>query len=796
MPDQITLERRDFEADETSFYAIRKEGLQLAQAFCGGVWSDYNLHDPGVTSLEHLCYGLTDLMHRTGFPTADYFTGEDGFVPEAVGMYKPETILPCGPVTGDDLRKYLFDWLEGVENVWVEALPGGLWQILLRVGAEADTEALVAQAEEAYHGVRGLGEDLLEVVVFIDDPHTLEADVELDGTRAPSQVMAEIYHVCNGLLAPGIRPESPSDLKDDGEELSTVFDGPLTRHGILSRCALSSVVERVSVTEVIGAVRQVGGVLAVKKLCFVKDGLRHFVCIEREHKGCVLSLVIPKRASENRVALFHEGKKIAVPMEPFKGLFSALEFGDRRPASHDPGALYALPEGVYRNFGAYPSIQNHFPNVYGINAFGVPESFPPERKAAAMQLKGYLALMEQFLADGMATLDAMPELFSPDPKVRKSRFGTFLNGRFIAGMDALRTKKKPEAAHVALLKRHDAFHARRNAFLSHLLSLYGESVAPEPLRRADHYFGDTALDEALIQVRTAFLKRLPELSAHRRRGAQLMKPSGEERNIPPFQVKSELLLGCYRLHGGSLTQPITRDSLTLVSDAHYLGSHEGSLAVGGEGEDPLHMEPVPPADKKPRLTCNAVGGLMDAIAPFQQHLLFDSLLRGGVSLSRYRLVSLSSCDDVQIAFSVGGTWIRLGSARHVWNASRLVHLLRRYLIYLNMATEGMHVVEHLLLRPLPDNAETPLDAFYTQRVSILFPDWTDRFDNEVFRTTAMEVVSKNLPVHLLPAFHFLSFNGMQQFETLWFSWQSAVEDGDLDQRESLAQSLRCLLERL
>ena len=33
----------------------------LLQELCGETWTDYNLHDPGVSILEQLCYGLTDL---------------------------------------------------------------------------------------------------------------------------------------------------------------------------------------------------------------------------------------------------------------------------------------------------------------------------------------------------------------------------------------------------------------------------------------------------------------------------------------------------------------------------------------------------------------------------------------------------------------------------------------------------------------------------------------------------------------------------------------------------------------
>ena len=46
------------EADNASFVALRSLGIDYTQALSGRVWTDYNLHDPGVTILEQLCLSL------------------------------------------------------------------------------------------------------------------------------------------------------------------------------------------------------------------------------------------------------------------------------------------------------------------------------------------------------------------------------------------------------------------------------------------------------------------------------------------------------------------------------------------------------------------------------------------------------------------------------------------------------------------------------------------------------------------------------------------------------------------
>ena len=50
---------------------LRDEGLEYLQAISGHLWTDYNIHDPGVTLLELLCYAITDLDQRLSMNIAD-----------------------------------------------------------------------------------------------------------------------------------------------------------------------------------------------------------------------------------------------------------------------------------------------------------------------------------------------------------------------------------------------------------------------------------------------------------------------------------------------------------------------------------------------------------------------------------------------------------------------------------------------------------------------------------------------------------------------------------------------------
>jgi hypothetical protein len=93
------------EAIGLDFATLTAEGIAALQRLCGKVWTDYNLHDPGVTILEQLVYGLTDLAYRTEFDIADYLSCPDGSIRyEELALYAPARIFAGQALTANDYR--------------------------------------------------------------------------------------------------------------------------------------------------------------------------------------------------------------------------------------------------------------------------------------------------------------------------------------------------------------------------------------------------------------------------------------------------------------------------------------------------------------------------------------------------------------------------------------------------------------------------------------------------------------------------------------------------------------------
>ncbi|MEM7038779.1 MAG: hypothetical protein AAF570_17470, partial [Bacteroidota bacterium] len=104
------------------YEALRALGIAHIQKLAGEIWTDHNVHDPGITALELLAYAITDLSNRTAYPMRDLIT-EDPTAPLTVNdsFHTAANIFPNNPITINGFRKLLID-VEGVRNAWLNVI--------------------------------------------------------------------------------------------------------------------------------------------------------------------------------------------------------------------------------------------------------------------------------------------------------------------------------------------------------------------------------------------------------------------------------------------------------------------------------------------------------------------------------------------------------------------------------------------------------------------------------------------------------------------------------------------------
>lgn len=104
--------------DYLDFNKLRTEGINYLGKLAGKIWTDHNLHDPGITILEVLCYAMLDLGYRTNLPVADILATDPQLLKPEDNFFTPAQILTNNPLTINDYRKLLID-IPGIRNAWL-----------------------------------------------------------------------------------------------------------------------------------------------------------------------------------------------------------------------------------------------------------------------------------------------------------------------------------------------------------------------------------------------------------------------------------------------------------------------------------------------------------------------------------------------------------------------------------------------------------------------------------------------------------------------------------------------------
>ena len=129
MKEAVSIDRTYKPIPAADFKLLLDEGLTAIQQMAGKNWTDYNIHDPGVTILEQLCYALTELGYRSNFDFEDLLASQSRAKNPSYSetntkdtFYTAANILHSHPVTIKDYRKAMIDRIYGLRNIWIEPL--------------------------------------------------------------------------------------------------------------------------------------------------------------------------------------------------------------------------------------------------------------------------------------------------------------------------------------------------------------------------------------------------------------------------------------------------------------------------------------------------------------------------------------------------------------------------------------------------------------------------------------------------------------------------------------------------
>ena len=447
-----------------NFDSLRAKGIELVQGFSGHAWSDFNLHDPGVTILEHLSYAITDMAYRTHFDIRDLLTDINGNINTARNLfYSRRDILASNPVTVNDLRKLVLDSIPGVYNVWLEKIYSnqnsgyikGLYKVVIQLFDEDPEpvdpdmteeqarayrvtleEDIIARVRNAVLDHRNLGEDYVDFSILRRCVIEVEADIVIDRHVQAEEILAEAYSAIQNTLNPPILFYSETDLFAKGFTLEEMYSGPALEHGFLLDTELDPRIKAMDPADLLKSTRSrildpsdiLKSIAAIPGVLYVRD---FNVKANGEYRQIPFRLLSDEYAyfSFNREAraikLSNENNDIQVRESLFYSILNKKsDFSKRKfiKGLHQPEDNAAL-KGAYRNVGHYYSFQYLFPPVYGLNidkmdtepsrGIQTDERFTVA-KAKAKQLKAYLMFFEQVLANYLSQLANIDQLLTAE----------------------------------------------------------------------------------------------------------------------------------------------------------------------------------------------------------------------------------------------------------------------------------------------------------------------------------------------------------------------------------------------
>ena len=753
------------------FNQLKQQALADIVQLAAKRWTDYNLHDPGITLLEQLCFSLTELEYRCDFTTEDLLTSEGGTIDyQALGLVAPQHILSCRPTTAEDYRRYLLDCLPQLADIHLvtDNLTGLFRAVAVAADNSQSAAELSADIRRCYSSQRNLGEQLGEIAVLQPLLCQPEAMLQLRASADPVEVVAELYYRCRQLLQQNSERQSYAALLAQGLSYPQLFTGPLTPGGVLVH---STEPISVQLEAFFQPLQHIEGVEQLQQFALRCDNQLYFDSLPLQQGLALYRLVSPELSNAAAITLYLGDKPISVDLSAVQQRYQQKLFHQHSRYLQPADQLCPLPQGRYRPLAQYHSLQQLLPVNYGF------QQNPAQLTGAQWQLKGYLLLFEQLLANFLAQLQQLPRLYSPD-SLDQSYYWQQLNDSQFSGIGRLYPDNMA-AQLSAIYQQVDHALARKHRLLDHLLALYGESLNQHSLQHYDYYHAGQSGAARRLQQKVRYLKQIVVMTRDRVAApdhyASLWRDA-----VGGFVQKQALLLDLGQT-AQSLTTAVLRYKLRLSSKRQLQ-----SLYLDETHADGL-LHPVP-SIRLPFASDSARARRRLATAAcLQGDVVPQQLLQSGINLQHYRITQQGR--DYQLLLKVPHSqqdeWWLCGSFRQYRGAVILANCLSRFLCQLSCQSEGLHVVEHLLLLPAKSQARVPA-SFYNGQLTVLCPNWTARFADQGFQQLVTESVQLNCPAHLVCQVLFISFERMHRFERLFKYWRSAVKAGQPLQDSSVA----------
>ena len=456
------------------YHFLRKEAISNTQKISGENWTDYNIHDPGVTILEQFSYALTDIAYRTNLniETLLFHGGNRDQVVQSNALYQPGDIFPSSPITLSDYRILILDHFPTkISNCWLENITDhkegilGLYNIVLLLKSDIGTtehDYIKEGVRKLFVSNRNLCEDLNDIKILQSEKVSISADIDIYQDEDAEDILAEILFEVESYFNPSVHFYTLEELEQQGKTLDQIFDVPSFKHGFITSEQLSGKPKEFYVSKIADHILKVKGVRGLHSLSVTQGGIPINGDTISVDDDKYLTLGLLKNDDDS---------------DPFQGFNITMFKGGVINNYLKSAVLYSLEikeAKTNRNYEiktrtkdtskaniktaelvSYESVQKSFPGIYGVGDYTPAKEEGSLRIAQSNQLKAYLMFFDQIMANHLAQLSKLSELFSID-NIDAQKIRTYYTQRLnknISGVEELLKHKLPALS--LLVKRRD-----------------------------------------------------------------------------------------------------------------------------------------------------------------------------------------------------------------------------------------------------------------------------------------------------------------------------------------------------
>lgn len=527
------------------------------------------------------------------------------------------------------------------------------------------------------------------------------ASLKIDSNLEAEEIMANVFLTITEYFSPGIKRSSFDTEYEKANDLSVLFDGPLLKDGFISSSSLQAPRKQINTRELIRLILQIDGVNNISHLHFFQDGEEadNFISFQAfdESPG----FKIPASKNDLKIKLTKAGRSINIDLQETYRIFKKkLTFSNvRLNTQKDIQHKLKIEPGTYREFSEHYSIQHDFPAIYGIGEYGVPNSEDPIRIAQAKQLKAYLAIFDQIMFDYQNQIQNIKSFYSAD-HLQPSDYLSSVFRDFPSSGQIIRQVENDSTENGPTHYEQKKFFARKNELLDYMIGLYGDKLDLSPLNDFNYY--NTDFDGNALLVKSTFLQNIINLNKNKGLAFNYLKPVFETQNSHGMRMKSLLELGISNMSERSLSDAFTNLGLKLLSDPDFKEYRAGAedIDFAWINEVAEDMGDVESETLDEVSDIDLLSDLKKSFYLLQKNVIYNSLLRFGVNLKFYKIGRLSTTNFYTALFKAPdeANWQNLGMFKTRQEAVVAVNKLQKLIVSLNMRSEGVHLLEKVLLQ--------------------------------------------------------------------------------------------------